>query len=59
MTITRREKMDQYDDSDEVDEIVKPPQGPPWPNRYGDGSLRLTVPPEGTTEANFDLTLKE
>ncbi|NOY43613.1 MAG: DUF4198 domain-containing protein [Planctomycetes bacterium] len=32
--------------------------GPPWPTRYGDGSLRLTVPPEGMDSANFDLTLK-
>ncbi len=27
-----------------------------WPKRYADGSLRLTVPAEGTNGANFDLT---
>jgi hypothetical protein len=27
-----------------------------WPSRYTDGSLQLTVPPEGTSTANFDLT---
>lgn len=26
-----------------------------WPKRFTDGSLRLTVPPEGKTDANFDL----
>jgi hypothetical protein len=60
LTITRRkQQIEQYDDTDEIDLRVRPPQGPPWPDRYGNGSLRLTVPPEGTTEANFELTLKE
>ncbi len=27
-----------------------------WPVEYTDGSLRLTVPPEGTQDARFDLT---
>jgi hypothetical protein len=39
------------------DEPVKP-QGDPWPARYSDGSLRLMVPAEGNTEANYELTLK-
>jgi hypothetical protein len=26
-----------------------------WPQRFTDGSLRLEVPPEGRTDANFDL----
>ena len=29
-----------------------------WPTRFTDGSLHLTVPPEGKQDANFDLTLK-
>jgi hypothetical protein len=29
-----------------------------WPARFTDGSLRLQVPPEGTDQANFDLTTK-
>jgi hypothetical protein len=28
----------------------------PWPRQFSDGSLRLTVPPEGTADAKFDLT---
>lgn len=39
-----------------TDELVVP-TGPPWPVRYSNGSLRLTVPPEGTTTADFELTL--
>lgn len=30
---------------------------PRWPNRFSDGSLRLEVPPEGTTTANFELKM--
>lgn len=30
-----------------------------WPARFTDGSLQLTVPPEGTSAANFDLSLKD
>lgn len=30
-----------------------------WPARFTNGSLQLTVPPEGRDDANFDLTLKE
>jgi uncharacterized protein DUF6795 len=26
-----------------------------WPKQFTDGSLRLSVPPEGKTDANFDL----
>ncbi len=29
-----------------------------WPHRFTDGSLRLTVPPDGTYSADFDLTNK-
>jgi hypothetical protein len=32
--------------------------GERWPHRFTDGSLRLTVPPEGTDSADFDLTNK-
>ncbi len=39
------------------DEPVDPPDAP-WPTRYSDGSQRLTVTPEGTDEADFELTLK-
>ncbi len=39
------------------DAPVKSQEGS-WPARYSDGSLRLSVPLEGTTEANFELTLK-
>lgn len=28
-----------------------------WPSEYTDGSLRLTVPAEGLTDANFDLEI--
>jgi hypothetical protein len=34
------------------------PAGNKWPTRFTDGSLRLHVPPEGTDEANFNLTAK-
>ncbi|MEO2047426.1 MAG: carboxypeptidase-like regulatory domain-containing protein [Pirellulales bacterium] len=54
VTITRKDK-DNYSSSDKF--VL--PQGIPWPVRYGDGSLRLTVTPEGNIEANFDLTLKQ
>ncbi len=53
VTITRDDGVP-YSSSDE---IVRP-KGPPWPARYSDGSLRLTVPSEGNTEANFELTHK-
>ncbi len=53
VTITQDAKIP-YSSSDE---IVRP-KGPPWPARYGNGSLRLTVPSEGNTEANFELTHK-
>ncbi|MEX2167958.1 MAG: hypothetical protein WD851_01490 [Pirellulales bacterium] len=29
-----------------------------WPAEFTNGSLQLTVPPEGRSDANFDLTLK-
>ena len=29
-----------------------------WPAQFTNGSLQLTVPPEGRSDANFDLTLK-
>jgi hypothetical protein len=29
-----------------------------WPHRFTDGSLRLTVPPDGTDSADFHLTNK-
>ena len=29
-----------------------------WPARFTDGTLRLTVPPEGLNDADFDLSLK-
>lgn len=29
---------------------------PGWPQRFTDGSLELIVPPEGNTNANFELT---
>jgi hypothetical protein len=32
--------------------------GSAWPARFTDGSLLLKVPPDGTNEANFDLTEK-
>jgi hypothetical protein len=32
--------------------------GDNWPHRFSDGSLRLTVPQEGTDSADFDLTNK-
>jgi hypothetical protein len=32
------------------------PAGRMWPARFTDGSLRLQVPPEGTDQANFNLT---
>jgi hypothetical protein len=32
--------------------------GDNWPRRFTDGSLRLTVPPEGTDSADFHLTNK-
>gem|GEM_PF-970265 len=53
VTITRGDKV-LYRSSD----LPVKSQNGPWPDRYSDGSLRLTVPPEGTTEANFELTLK-
>ena len=30
-----------------------------WPKRFTDGSLRLTVPPEGKTDANYDLATEK
>jgi hypothetical protein len=30
-----------------------------WPARFTNGSLELTVPPEGTAAANFDLSMKQ
>jgi len=53
VTITQADEVG-YRSSDEM--TVS--EGPSWPTRYGDGSLRLTVPPEGMDSANFDLTLK-
>ncbi|MEO2047179.1 MAG: hypothetical protein ABGX16_11470 [Pirellulales bacterium] len=35
--------------------VVKSGVARAWPLRYIDGSLRLTVPPEGNTDADFDL----
>jgi len=52
VTITQSDEVE-YRPTDEM--VV--PTGPPWPKRYGDGSQRLTVPPEGTTTADFELTL--
>ncbi len=52
ITITQADEVE-YRSTDEL--VV--PTGPPWPKRYGNGSLRLTVPPEGTSTANFVLTL--
>jgi hypothetical protein len=34
------------------------PTGGNWPARFTDGSLQLTVPREGTDQANFDLKSK-
>ena len=53
VTITRVES--QGDDEDESAVVSK---GAPWPTRYSDGSLRLTVTKEGNDQANFDLHLK-
>jgi len=53
VTITRAEE--QQDDED--DRIIRP-TGPRWPARYSDGSLRLTVSEAGTSEADYDLTMK-
>jgi len=54
VTITR-ETEEVYRSSDEP---VAPPDIP-WPTRYCDGSLRLTVTPGGTDEADFELTLED
>ena len=48
-----------YDVDDEdvpFTEIARPP---PWPTKYVDGSLLLTVPPGGTDKADFDLKFKK
>jgi len=54
ITITKADE-EGYSSSDEL----VAPKGAPWPLRYGNGSLRLTVPPDGTDSANFELTLSE
>lgn len=53
VTITQQDGVE-YRSTDEL--VV--PTGPPWPKQYSNGSLRLTVPPEGMTTADFELTLK-
>jgi len=53
VTITRAEE--QQDDEDDRLIIER---GPRWPARYSDGSLRLTVSEAGTSETDFELTLK-
>ncbi len=52
VTITQPDEVE-YRSTDEM--VV--PTGPPWPTRYSDGSLRMTVQPEGTTTVDFELTL--
>lgn len=55
VTITRADA-EQLVDNDVPDELQG---GRPWPGRYSDGSLRLTVSPDGNTQANYELTLRE
>jgi len=52
VTITRETEV-LYRSSDER----VPPPDVPWPTRYNDGSLRLTIPAGGTDKADFELTL--
>ena len=47
-----------YDVDDEDVPVDATPRPPPWPTKYVDGSLTLTVPPEGTDQADFSLSVK-
>jgi len=47
-----------YDVDDEDVPVGETPRAPPWPIQYVDGSLKLTVPPNGTEEADFNLLVK-
>ena len=48
-----------YDVDDEDVPVGQTPRPPPWPTKYVDGSLQLTVPAAGTDKADFNLSVKQ